>query len=99
MLLQLDETAFRQLFSSSPVKRIGRDRFIRNVLVAAGNSDDKTLSPHIKPHLSDPSSLVRGMAIWALAQLLPTQEFAILRQQLASQEINDNIKREWKADI
>jgi len=99
MLLELDDPAFRTLFSGSPIKRIGRNRFIRNVLVAAGNSGDKTLLPQIVSLLKDPSPLVRGMAIWTLAQLLSPQQFATLRQQFASHETDDNVKIEWKADI
>jgi epoxyqueuosine reductase len=68
-LLQLDDTAFRKLFSGSPVKRIGRDRFIRNCLIAAGNSGDASLMPLVGNMLSDGSPLVRTMAVWALEQL------------------------------
>ncbi len=69
-LLQLDDTNFRALFSKSPVKRIGRDRFIRNVLIAAGNSDDKNIIPQVKLLLNDESELVREMATWALEELM-----------------------------
>jgi epoxyqueuosine reductase len=68
-LLQLDDAAFRKLFSGSPVKRIGRDRFIRNCLIAAGNSGDASLSCHAAKLLNDDSPLVRAMAIWAMEQL------------------------------
>jgi epoxyqueuosine reductase len=68
-LLQLDDAAFRTLFSGSPVKRIGRDRFIRNVLIAAGNSGDAKLVPIISSLLKDDSELVRAMAVWALGEL------------------------------
>ncbi|MFN9911090.1 MAG: epoxyqueuosine reductase, partial [Pirellulaceae bacterium] len=68
-LLQLDDAAFRALFRKSPVKRIGRDRFIRNVLVAAGNSADQRLISDITPLLSDTSPLVAEMASWALEEL------------------------------
>jgi epoxyqueuosine reductase len=68
-LLQLDDTAFRKLFSGSPVKRIGRNRFIRNCLIAAGNSGDVSLLPSVGSLLNDESPLVQGMAAWALEQL------------------------------
>jgi epoxyqueuosine reductase len=68
-LLRLDYAAFRKLFSGSPVKRIGRDRFIRNCLIAAGNSGDIELISHVKPLLQDASPLVTAMAAWALEQL------------------------------
>jgi epoxyqueuosine reductase len=68
-LLGLDDAAFRALFSGSPVKRIGRDRFIRNVLIAAGNSGEAGLVPAVRALLADASPLVRGAAVWALAEL------------------------------
>jgi epoxyqueuosine reductase len=68
-LLQLHDAAFREFFSGSPVKRIGRDRFIRNVLIAAGNSADKNLRLQIAPLLEDQSELVREAAVWALTEL------------------------------
>jgi len=98
-LLELDDTAFRALFSGSPVKRIGRDRFMRNVLLAAGNSADLSLLPKIRPHLADPAPLVRGMAVWAMTQLLPPEDFAALRHTLAPQETNSNVKAEWEDAI
>jgi epoxyqueuosine reductase len=68
-LLQLDDAAFRSLFSGSPVKRIGRDRFVRNVLIAAGNSEDQTLIPIIRNLLKDTSNIVNDAASWALKEL------------------------------
>ena len=68
-LLTLDDPAFRALFSKSPVKRIGRDRFIRNVLYAAGNSDDPTLVEPVRRLLEDPNEVVRDAAEWALNRL------------------------------
>ncbi len=65
-LMKLDDAAFRVLFSKSPVKRIGRDRFVRNVLIAAGNSGDASLIPDIRERLADDSPLVAEMAAWAL---------------------------------
>jgi epoxyqueuosine reductase len=68
-LLQLDDAGFRKVFSGSPVKRIGRDRFIRNCLIAAGNSGNTDLVLRVKPLLHDPSPLVQAMALWAMEQL------------------------------
>jgi epoxyqueuosine reductase len=68
-LARLDDAAFRALFRKSPVKRIGRDRFVRNVLIAIGNSNDQTLVPEATRLLDDTSPLVRAMAVWALGQL------------------------------
>ena len=69
-LARLDDAAFRALFAKSPVKRIGRDRFIRNVLIAIGNSGDASLAVEAERLLDDASPLVRGAAVWALSQLI-----------------------------
>jgi epoxyqueuosine reductase len=68
-LAALDETAFRALFAKSPVKRIGRDRFVRNVLYAIGNSGDGALAGAAKARLDDGCETVRDAAAWALARL------------------------------
>jgi epoxyqueuosine reductase len=68
-LLQLDDRAFRERFAGTPVKRTGRDRFLRNVLIAAGNSKDQSLLPRVAALLDDTSALVRAMAVWAMRQL------------------------------
>jgi epoxyqueuosine reductase len=68
-LVQLDDTAFRALFAKSPVKRIGRDRFVRNVLYAIGNSGDAALADVVRPLLADPNDVVRDAAVWALRRL------------------------------
>jgi epoxyqueuosine reductase len=70
-LLKLDDAAFRKLFAGSPVKRIGRDCFIRNCLIATGNSGDDSLVPSVATLLHDASPLVRAMAVWALKTLDP----------------------------
>ncbi|MGV6802260.1 MAG: tRNA epoxyqueuosine(34) reductase QueG [bacterium] len=68
-LAQLEEASFREYFRASPVKRIGRDRFIRNVLIAIGNSGDTALIPIATKKLKDHSELVRAMARWAIDKL------------------------------
>jgi len=68
-LLALDDAGFRQLFSGSPIKRIGRDRFIRNCLYAAGNSGDRALVPRVEALTADPDAVVAEAARWALARL------------------------------
>lgn len=73
-LLALDDAGFRSLFSGSPIKRIGRDRFVRNCLIAAGNSGDAGLVPSVEALLGDPDPVVAEAAEWALAALLPPPE-------------------------
>ncbi|MGA2894270.1 MAG: tRNA epoxyqueuosine(34) reductase QueG [Xanthobacteraceae bacterium] len=68
-LARLDDAAFRSLFTRSAVKRIGRARFIRNVLIAIGNSGDAALAEAAARLLDDAAPLVRGAAVWALGRL------------------------------
>jgi epoxyqueuosine reductase len=88
-LAKLDDAAFRAAFAGSPIKRIGRDRFVRNVLIAIGNSGDAALAPLVEGMLGDTSPLVRGMAVWALARLAP--------QRLAGpgDETDSDVLAEW----
>ncbi len=94
-LAQLDDAAFRALFRKSPIKRIGRNRFLRNVLTAIGNSGDKSLAEAAEKLLGDESPLVRGAAVWALKQLLPREHFAALAA--SQQESDANVLSEWAA--
>jgi epoxyqueuosine reductase len=94
-LSRLDDAQFRALFSKSPVKRTGRDRFLRNVLIAIGNSQDASLAPEARRLLDDPSPLVRGAAVWALSRLLSLEEFEKLRREDSSESVNE----EWGAAI
>lgn len=93
-LLALDDAAFRELFSGSPIKRITRNRFMRNVLVAAGNSGEPSLIAPIRAHLSDADPIVRGAAVWALSRLLPMEEFRALSQTIA--EGDPAVTAEWR---
>jgi epoxyqueuosine reductase len=93
-LLDLDDTAFRARFRGTPIKRTGRDRFLRNVLIAAGNSGDTNLLPRIEPLLDDSSALVRAMAVWALSRLAPARARA-LRNMHAEAESDPNVANEW----
>lgn len=94
-LAALDDAAFRALFRKSPVKRTGRDRFIRNVLIAIGNSGDASLAETAEKLLDDPSPLVRGAAIWSLAKLLPAQSVATLALKYRPEETNTSVLEEW----
>jgi epoxyqueuosine reductase len=92
--VRLDDPAFRALFAKTAIKRIGRDRFVRNVLIAIGNSSNAALAPEAERLLGDPSPLVRGAAVWALARLAP-QRLATAAQGRARDvpEVED----EWDA--
>ncbi|MEQ9490353.1 MAG: tRNA epoxyqueuosine(34) reductase QueG [Alphaproteobacteria bacterium] len=94
-LVGMDDAAFRTFFSGSPVKRIGRDRFIRNVLIALGNSDDADAAPAIEPLLGDGSPLVRAMAVWALGKLLDEPAFNALKSFHAASESDPTVAIEW----
>jgi epoxyqueuosine reductase len=96
-LVALDDAAFRTRFSKSPIKRTGRDRFLRNVLMAIGNSGDTSLTPLVRPLLDDRSPLVRGAAVWALSQLLPAEDFAALARSVRARESDAHVIEEWEA--
>jgi epoxyqueuosine reductase len=98
-LARLDDAAFRKLFAKSPVKRTGRDRFVRNVLIAIGNSGDAALAPEALRLLTDPSTLVRGAAVWALSRLLPPERFAELAADRRAQETEPLVVQEWTAAL
>jgi epoxyqueuosine reductase len=68
-LLVLDDASFRTVFAGSPIKRIGRDRMVRNAAIAAGNSGDATLVAPLEHLRADMSDIVRDAALWALAEL------------------------------
>ena len=94
-LSRLDDPAFRALFSKSPVKRIGRDRFLRNVLYAIGNSGDPSLAAEAERLLEDPSPVVRGAAVWALSRLLEPSAFETLRNARCRNEAESSVLGEW----
>jgi epoxyqueuosine reductase len=95
-LLRLDDPTFRTFFSGSPVKRIGRDRFVRNVLIAAGNSGDAGFVDQCRTLTADPSPVVRAMAIWALSRLLEAGEFAQFAAQRPKDESDSDVLNEWR---
>ena len=94
-LLALDDSAFRTKFSGSPVKRIGRDRFVRNVLIAAGNSGDFGLVDSVRTLLADPSPLVRGAAVWAFSRLVP-ENFLDCAAPVENED-DPEVREEWEA--
>ena len=95
-LAQLDDASFRKYFSGSPIKRGGRDRFVRNVLIAIGNSGDRDLADEAARLLDDPSPQVRGAAIWALAELDRVKAKAHRAREYAA-ERDPGVRAEWDA--
>lgn len=97
-LLTLDDAAFRTLFAGSPIKRTGRDRFVRNVLIAAGNSANTDLVLPVIALLDDPAPVVRGASVWALAHLDQTQfeKERVVRQAV---EDDEEVSQEWASAL
>ncbi|MEA2903579.1 MAG: epoxyqueuosine reductase [Alphaproteobacteria bacterium] len=97
-LVRLDDASFRVLFSKSPVKRTGRDRFVRNVLIAIGNAGDRKLAAQAERLIGDASPLVRGAAIWALGRLDRTRLAAIAAGARAGED-DPAVQEEWSAAL
>ena len=95
-LLKLDDAGFRQFFAGTPVRRVGYERFLRNVLIAAGNSSDAGLMPLVTPFLDHSSALLRAMAIWALRQLADDDTWQRLREAYLPDERDQLVCREWQ---
>jgi epoxyqueuosine reductase len=94
-MLVLDDAAFRRRFAGTAVKRTGRDRFVRNALIAAGNSGEIRLKPLVEARLADPSPLVRAMAVWALSELSSPEEVAAARARCEPAESDPAVRDEW----
>jgi epoxyqueuosine reductase len=98
-LARLDDAGFRRLFAGSPIKRIGRARFLRNVLVAIGNSAAAELAETAMALLADADPLVRGAAVWATARLAPPQQVRHLADQALVREAAESVRDEWRAAL
>jgi len=96
-LARLDDEGFRRIFSGSPVKRIGRDRFVRNVLYALGNCGDADLAEEAVRLLDDPSPVVRGAAVWAVGQLVSAEALKTLHHAKGAGEKDPAVQEEWAA--
>jgi len=94
-LARLDDAQFRKLFAKTAVKRTGRDRFVRNVLIAIGNSGDASLAREAERLLADGSPLVRGAAVWALSRLVTRERLAALKKSDTDTSVNE----EWAAAL
>jgi epoxyqueuosine reductase len=95
-LLELDDAAFRRRFAGTPVKRTGRDRVMRNALIAAGNSGDASLVPAVERLLDDASPLVRAMAVWALQRLVEPAAWGAAKRRRAGSEPDAHVRAEWE---
>lgn len=94
-LARLDDPAFRARFAGTPIKRTGRDRFIRNVLIAIGNSGEPELAEEAVRLLDDPSPLGRAMAVWAIGRLLPHEMIVAHAQKHQPREDDPDVRAEW----
>jgi len=98
-LAYFDDTRFRALFAKNPVKRIGVDRFLRNVAIGLGNRGAAEAVPAAR-HLSQHESpLVRGAGIWALKQLMPPEDFSALAETSMAYEVDATVRAEWEQSI
>jgi epoxyqueuosine reductase len=97
-LVELDEAGFRALFQGTAIKRTGRDRFIRNVLIALGNGGDKAAIPAVERRLADASPLVRAMAVWALGRLADPADLAATRARHEPAEADPTVRAEWTGE-
>ena len=96
-LAVLSDADFREVFRGSPIKRIGRVGFIRNVCIAIGNSGNSSLAPIVESLLTDEQALVRGAAVWALGELLAAEAFRKLAEKYLPAESDPDVRAEWQA--
>ncbi|MFC5564357.1 tRNA epoxyqueuosine(34) reductase QueG [Methylobacterium aerolatum] len=98
-LAALDDAGFRRVFAGTPVKRSGRDRFLRNVMIAVGNSGEPGLAEAAVARLDDASPLVRGMAVWACGRLLDAGTLRDLHRRSGAAEADAQVREEWRAAL
>jgi epoxyqueuosine reductase len=96
---RLDDAGFRALFAGSPIKRLGHARFLRNVLIAIGNSGDPALVPMAETRLSDPDPLIRGAAVWATRRLVTKARADALALAFLPDEGDTSVRAEWSAAV
>jgi epoxyqueuosine reductase len=95
-LARLDEASFRSLFAGGPIKRIGRARFVRNVMIAIGNSSDPSLATVAEERLADDAPLVRGAAVWALGRLVSKEKLSSFASERLRRESDEAVIEEWR---
>ena len=93
--LEFDYDLFNKFFDNSPIKRIGKDRFLRNVLIAAGNSGSREIAIKIKKFIKHDSSIIRASAIWAIKKIISKKEFQKLRKIYILDEDDPEVIGEW----
>jgi epoxyqueuosine reductase len=98
-LARLDDPTFRRMFAKTAIKRTGRDRFVRNVLIAIGNSADPALAISAERLLADPAALVRGAAVWALGRLIAPDALEALAAWHRTAEPDPVVREEWAAAL
>jgi epoxyqueuosine reductase len=98
-LAGLDDPGFRRMFAKTAIKRTGRDRFVRNVLIAIGNSADPALAIYAERVLADPAPLVRGAAVWALGRLIAPNALEALAVRHRTAEPDPVVREEWAAAL
>jgi epoxyqueuosine reductase len=98
-LARLDDNGFRALFAASPIKRIGHARFLRNVLIAIGNSGEPDLLPLAEARLADPEPQVRGAAVWAVRRLADRERAALLALDFLPREGDTSVRHEWMVEL
>ncbi|MBH69037.1 MAG: tRNA epoxyqueuosine(34) reductase QueG [Rhodospirillaceae bacterium] len=98
-LISLDDKKFRKMFSGSPIKRIGRDRFIRNTLIALGNSGTNILPDRLLELLEDPAPIVRAMAVWAVGELGNKEAIKGLFDRCDDLEKDNTVRQEWETAL
>ncbi len=98
-LITLDDAQFRTRFAGTPIKRTGRNRFVRNVLIAVGNAGDKSLLPAVVRLLDDSAPVVRGAAVWALTQLADQSAWAAARARHLPLEPDESVRDEWTRSV
>jgi epoxyqueuosine reductase len=96
-LLSLDDATFRTRYAGTPVKRTGRDRVVRNALIAAGNSGERSLLPQVRALTGDGAPVVRAMAAWATSRLTSPEEFRAIRDDALRTEMDPDVRAEWEA--
>ncbi len=98
-LVELDDAGFRALFAGSPIKRIGQERFLRNVLIAIGNSADAAFLPAVVARMGDPAPLIRGAAVWAFKRLASPEEISERALEFSAHERDQSVQAEWNAVV